>query len=354
MGKKILIIEDSTEIRENTAELLELSGYDVEVAADGIEGVRKAKATLPDLVICDIMMPHLDGFGVLQVFSTQPNLAKIPFIFLTAKTDRSDMRKGMEMGADDYLTKPFQEVELLRAIESRLRKKDYQIFEAQVDIRNSDLELVNEAIGFLDFEHFQGDKKSQIFQKKNTIYSEGDSAMRVYYLQQGKVKTFHTNQEGKYFITSFINEGDFFGFVDILENQHYRESAEALEDCKVLSFSAADFNQLLKTNIHLEIHFRKALTAYLIKNEQILFSMAYQSLRKRVALALYDLALTYGNDSDNIISIRLSREDLASRVGTATESVIRTLSDFKKEGLIEIKGSEMTLINVKGLRDLKY
>ncbi len=354
MGKKILIIEDSTEIRENTAELLELSGYDVEVAADGIEGVRKAKATLPDLVICDIMMPHLDGFGVLQVFSTQPNLAKIPFIFLTAKTDRSDMRKGMEMGADDYLTKPFQEVELLRAIESRLRKKDYQIFEAQVDIRNSDLELVNEAIGFLDFEHFQGDKKSQIFQKKNTIYSEGDSPMRVYYLQQGKVKTFHTNQEGKYFITSFINEGDFFGFVDILENQHYRESAEALEDCKVLSFSAADFNQLLKTNIHLEIHFRKALTAYLIKNEQILFSMAYQSLRKRVALALYDLALTYGNDSDNIISIRLSREDLASRVGTATESVIRTLSDFKKEGLIEIKGSEMTLINVKGLRDLKY
>lgn len=354
MGKKILIIEDSTEIRENTAELLELSGYDVEVAADGIEGVRKAKATLPDLVICDIMMPHLDGFGVLQVFSTQPNLAKIPFIFLTAKTDRSDMRKGMEMGADDYLTKPFQEVELLRAIESRLKKKDYQILEAQVDVKNSDLELVNEAIGFLDFEHFQGDKKSQIFQKKNTIYSEGDSPMRVYYLQQGKVKTFHTNQEGKYFITSFINEGDFFGFVDILENQHYRESAEALEDCKVLSFSAADFNQLLKTNIHLEIHFRKALTAYLIKNEQILFSMAYQSLRKRVALALYDLALTYGNDSDNIISIRLSREDLASRVGTATESVIRTLSDFKKEGLIEIKGSEMTLINVKGLRDLKY
>ncbi|MFM6948232.1 MAG: response regulator [Aquirufa sp.] len=354
MAKKILIIEDSVDIRENTAELLELSGYEIEVASDGIEGVRKAKAILPDLVICDIMMPHLDGFGVLQVFSSQPNLASIPFIFLTAKTDRSDMRKGMEMGADDYLTKPFQEVELLRAIESRLKKKDIGRIDFKLEEKNSDYELAKEAISFLDFENFEGEKKVQVFNKKNTIYSEGDSPIRLYYLQQGKAKTFHTNQEGKYFITSFINEGDFFGFVDILENQNYRESAEALEDCKVLSFSASDFNQLLKTNIHLEIHFRKALTSYLIKNEQLLFSMAYQSLRKRVALALYDLALTYGNENQTKISIRLSREDLASRVGTATESVIRTLSDFKKEGLIEIKGAEMTLLNVNALRDLKY
>ncbi|MHA8049758.1 response regulator [Aquirufa sp. ROCK-SH2] len=354
MAKKILIIEDSVDIRENTAELLELSGYEIEVASDGIEGVRKAKAILPDLVICDIMMPHLDGFGVLQVFSSQPNLARIPFIFLTAKTDRSDMRKGMEMGADDYLTKPFQEVELLRAIESRLKKKDIGRIDFKLEEKNSDYELAKEAISFLDFENFEGEKKVQVFNKKNTIYSEGDSPIRLYYLQQGKVKTFHTNQEGKYFITSFINEGDFFGFVDILENQNYRESAEALEDCKVLSFSASDFNQLLKKNIHLEIHFRKALTSYLIKNEQLLFSMAYQSLRKRVALALYDLALTYGNENQTKISIRLSREDLASRVGTATESVIRTLSDFKKEGLIEIKGAEMTLLNVNALRDLKY
>jgi DNA-binding response OmpR family regulator len=354
MSKRILIIEDSIEIRENTAELLELSGYEVEVAADGIEGVRKAKAILPDLVICDIMMPHLDGFGVLQVFSTQPSLARIPFIFLTAKTNRSDMRKGMEMGADDYLTKPFQEVELLRAIESRLKKKGNELLAIKVEENKSDFELAQQAISFLDFEHFEGDKKLQFFHKKNTVYSEGDSPIRVYYLQQGKVKTFHTNQEGKYFITSFIHEGDFFGFVDILENQPYRESAEALEDCKVMSFSASDFNQLLKSNIHLEIHFRKALTAYLIKNEQLLFSMAYQSLRKRVALALYDLACTYGNGQDSKISIRLSREDLASRVGTATESVIRTLSDFKKEGLIEIKGAEMTLLNVNGLRDLKF
>jgi len=354
MSNRILIIEDNIEIRENTAELLELSGYEVEAASDGIEGVRKAKFLLPDLVICDVMMPHLDGFGVLHVFSTQPDLAKIPFIFLTAKTDRSDMRKGMEMGADDYLTKPFQEVELLRAIETRLKKKNVQKPQVKVDEKNSDFELAKEAIDFLDFENHNGDIKFQSFHKKNTIYLEGESPIRVYYLKQGKVKTFHTNQEGKYFITSFIQEGEFFGYVDILENQLYRESAEPLEDCQIMSFLASDFNQLLKTNIHLEKHFRKALTSYLIKNEQLLVSMAYQSLRKRVASALYDLVLTYGNAADNKISIRLSREDLASRVGTATESAIRTLSDFKKEGLIEIHGSEMIILNVNGLRDFKH
>ena len=101
MPTKILIIEDNVDIRENTAELLELSGYHVETASDGIEGVRVAKSILPDVVICDIMMPNLDGFGVLQVFSNHPELSQVPFIFLTAKTDRADMRKGMEMGADE-------------------------------------------------------------------------------------------------------------------------------------------------------------------------------------------------------------------------------------------------------------
>jgi DNA-binding response OmpR family regulator len=122
---KILIIEDNVDIRENTAELLELSGYLVEKASDGIEGVRLAKLSTPDIVICDIMMPHLDGYGVLQVFSSNEILSKVPFIFLTAKTDRADMRKGMEMGADDYLTKPFQEVELLKKKHS-LQKINFQ------------------------------------------------------------------------------------------------------------------------------------------------------------------------------------------------------------------------------------
>ena len=243
MSKRLLIIEDSVDIRENTAELLELSGFTVETASDGLEGVRLARTWNPDLVICDIMMPNLDGFGVLQVFSSQPELASIPFIFLTAKTDRSDMRKGMEMGADDFLTKPFQEVELLRAIEARLKKVKTPI---PLSTSVSDVTLVHDALAYLDLPTWSGDKKTQTHAKKQVIYAEGDHPIRLYYLAKGKVKAYHTNKDGKYFITSFIQEGDFFGFVDILENQAYRESTEALEESTIISVSAVEFQQKLK------------------------------------------------------------------------------------------------------------
>lgn len=351
MSKRLLIIEDSVDIRENTAELLELSGFTVETASDGLEGVRLARTWNPDLVICDIMMPNLDGFGVLQVFSSQPELASIPFIFLTAKTDRADMRKGMEMGADDYLTKPFQEVELLRAIEARLKKTTSII---PLEESTSDVSAVHEALAYLDLPTWSGDKKTHTHAKKQVIYAEGDHPIRLYYLAKGKVKAYHTNKDGKYFITSFIQEGDFFGFVDILENQAYRESTEALEESIVISVSAVEFQQRLKENIHLEVYFRKALTSYLLKNEKLMVEMAYQSLRMRVAMVLVELAQTYGTNSFEPLVIKLSREDLASRVGTATESVIRTLSDFKKEGYLDVKGGEMTLKNIEGLAKLKY
>ena len=103
----ILLIEDNDVIREDTAEILEISGYAVAQAADGKAGVALALAQPPDLVICDVMMPVLDGYGVLHIFHKNPRLAGIPFIFLTAKTEREDFRRGMELGADDYLTKPF-------------------------------------------------------------------------------------------------------------------------------------------------------------------------------------------------------------------------------------------------------
>jgi CRP-like cAMP-binding protein len=348
------------------------------------------------------MMPNLDGFGVLQVFSSQADLAAIPFIFLTAKTDRADMRKGMEMGADDYLTKPFQEVELLKAIEARLKKSKST---NPVVESISDVSAVHEALAFLELPSWEGEKKTQTHAKKQVIYSEGDHPIRLYYLAKGKVKTYHTNKDGKYFITSFVQEGEkktqthakkqviysegdhpirlyylakgkvktyhtnkdgkyfitsfvqegeFFGFVDLLENQAYRESAEALEEVQILSVSSADFLQRIKENIHLEVFFRKALTAYLLKNEKLLVEMAYQSLRMRVAMVLVELADTYGKNHSEPLVIKLSREDLASRVGTATESVIRTLSDFKKEGYVDVKGGEMTLKNIEGLAKLKY
>ena len=139
--KHLLLIEDNNEIRENTAEILELAGYKVRTAENGKIGVELALQEKPDLIICDIMMPVLDGYGVLHLLNKNPDLTGIPFIFLTAKAERSDFRRGMEMGADDYITKPFSDIELLNAVESRLKKT-----ELLTKNYNTDIEGMNQMI----------------------------------------------------------------------------------------------------------------------------------------------------------------------------------------------------------------
>jgi DNA-binding response OmpR family regulator len=104
---RILIIEDEDVIRQNVLEMLEYEGFETSGAADGLAGLQTAREQLPDLIICDIMMPELDGFGVLEELRSDSATATIPLIFLTAKADRDSMRVGMNLGADDYLTKPF-------------------------------------------------------------------------------------------------------------------------------------------------------------------------------------------------------------------------------------------------------
>ncbi|HIK10551.1 MAG TPA: response regulator [Oscillatoriaceae cyanobacterium M33_DOE_052] len=121
--KTILVIEDDDRVRENILDLLEAEEYQALAAPNGIEGVQKATQYLPDLIICDVMMPELDGYGVIQALRKNEATATIPFIFLTAKAEKTDTRKGMELGADDYLTKPFTLEELLKAISARLEKQ---------------------------------------------------------------------------------------------------------------------------------------------------------------------------------------------------------------------------------------
>lgn len=120
--KKILVVEDAQALRRDIVEMLGYEGYDVQGAENGLVGVDCARAYHPDLIICDIMMPGLDGFGVLDELRKDPVTSTIPFIFLTARTERGDVRHGMEMGADDYLTKPFTAAELLKTVNTRLEK----------------------------------------------------------------------------------------------------------------------------------------------------------------------------------------------------------------------------------------
>jgi DNA-binding NarL/FixJ family response regulator len=125
--KKILVIEDEPEMRRNITTLLRFHGYEPIAAENGRHGVEAASRERPDLILCDVMMPELDGYGVLQALQTDASLARIPFIFLTAKGEKDDLRSGMNLGADDYLTKPVANADLVGAIETRLRRCEQQV-----------------------------------------------------------------------------------------------------------------------------------------------------------------------------------------------------------------------------------
>jgi len=122
--KKILIIEDQAPMRRNIALMLEMEGFDVTTAENGRQGIEQARTTRPDVIICDVMMPELDGYGVVQTLRAEPATATTPFIFLTAKGDKSDVRIGMNFGADDYLTKPVIREDLLAAVHARLARAE--------------------------------------------------------------------------------------------------------------------------------------------------------------------------------------------------------------------------------------
>lgn len=120
--KKILVIEDAQSLRKDILEMLGFEGYEAAGAENGLVGLQKAREFMPDLIICDIMMPGMDGYRVLEELHKDPVMVRIPFVFLTARTDRVDQRQGMEMGADDFLTKPFTAAELLRTVKTQLEK----------------------------------------------------------------------------------------------------------------------------------------------------------------------------------------------------------------------------------------
>ncbi len=350
--KTILIIEDNNDVRENTAEILELANYRVLQAENGKLGVEVAQKMKPDLIICDIMMPVLDGYGVIHLLNKNAETASIPFIFLTAKSERMDFRKGMEMGADDYISKPFDDIELLKAVEGRLKKSE--LLKAEYSKNVAGLNKFFDEVQKIDeLKNLSSERRVKTYRKKENIYSEGSGPVFLYFLSKGKVKTFRAHEYGKELITTLYKEGEFFGYTALLEERLYSETAEALEDSEVCLIPKEDFFSLMHNNLHVMKTFIKMLSDNVLEKEEQLVNLAYSSVRKRVAEALLLLQKRYDNEKEKNFSISISREDLANIVGTATESLIRTLSDFKEEKMIEIKGSNITIINADKLKKLK-
>ncbi len=349
--KKILVIEDNNEVRENITEILELSAYKVISAENGKKGVELALQEIPDLIVCDIMMPEVDGYGVLHLLNKHIDTYGIPFIFLTAKSEKTDLRKGMEMGADDYITKPFDSIELLNAIEIRLKKTESI---KQSALKNNDVTtFINDARQTCNIKLTSDERELHDYAKKQIVYVEGQRPKCVYYVKTGKVKIFKSNEEGKEFITAICSAGDFFGYTSILEEINYKENAQVLEDAELMFIPKEDFITLISKDAQVAKQFIKIITHNVLGKEESLLNLAYNSLRKKVAYQLIQVFEKFKNESSTN-TITISRENLAQTAGIATESLIRTLSDFKSEKLIDLQGSIITILNENKLRNLPY
>lgn len=349
--KTILLIEDNENIRENTAEILELSNYKVIVAENGKIGVEKAIEHKPDLIICDIMMPVLDGYGVFHAIRKNEAIKNVPFIFLTAKTERSDFRKGMELGADDYITKPFDGTELLNAVDSRLKKLELLKQELAPGLEGMQ-QLIETSFGKNTLQAFIKDRHTNIYKKKQTIYSEGNYPNRLYYIVKGKVKAYKSNEDGKELVTELYTSGDFVGYVALLEETVYKDTAEALEESELAVIAKEDFEELINRNPEVAKKFIQLLAKNVSSKEDQLLGLAYNSLRKKVADTIITIQKKYQGDNNENFTIDISRENLATIAGTATESLIRTLSDFRSEKLIDIQNGNIKILNEKKLENL--
>ncbi len=350
--KTILLIEDDTALRENTAELLELSDYKVITSPNGKVGIVKAKEEKPDIIVCDIMMPEVDGYGVLEALSCDTATNHIPFIFLSAKTEHKEIRKGMDLGADDYLTKPFEEDELLSAIESRLAKaallskvvKDQEFSASAINTsEDSGLRNLHELKNFFD-DHGVISK----FKKGEVIYEEGEHSNNIYLILKGVVKSHKMDENGKELITNLYKTDDFLGFTSFIDNTPYLESATAVEDLELAGISKNNLKEILEKSKNISLELMELLAGNLSEIKEQLLQMAYSSVRKKTAQTILQFANIL--DKKPMDSIKISRNDLASVAGIATESLIRTLSSFKKDGLIEIEGRNIKILDLPGLQ----
>jgi DNA-binding response OmpR family regulator len=323
--KKILLIEDHQDIRENTTEILQLAGFEVFPAENGKVGVEIARDQTPDIVVCDIMMPVLDGYGVLHLFRRDEILSQVPFIFLTAKSERADQRKAMELGADDYLTKPFTELELLAAIEARLQKS------GSGPQRSASPRKLQDAKDQLHqfFRNLFKEEGCDLIKlpKKHLLFSEGQYPQSVYWLEKGIIKHYRTTSFGKSLISKLDFGQELVGLYDALLPHSYRSYAEASTPLEIRAIPKEKALKALSENAPMLMAALQLVAEDANRLTDKMVHLAYTPMRDRVlseAEQLRSQLQDHGySESDRIFS----REEMAQIAGTATESLIRVLNE---------------------------
>lgn len=346
--KKILVIENDSELRSNLCEMLGFSGYEVYEAENGKKGMEKAAAVSPDLILCDTVMPELDGFCVLFLIQNNPQLQNTPFIFLSGRGEPADINRGLSCGADDYITKPFDTADLLGRVEYRLRKADllkahvagkYPVTRKRFSLTEGETTLTT----------FVRGRAVEMVRKKQFIFSEGNRPERVFFLKKGRVKVYKKNHQQKELIVRIVEEGDLFGYVALLQDTNYQASAEALDDCELVAIPRKEFEELLNNSPDISKKMIRLLAKDVLHMEENMIHIAYNSLRRKVADALLSI---YQKTGYNRQSVNFTRENIAAITGAAAESVSRTLSEFKHEQLIDTVEGKITIIDLERIKNV--
>jgi CRP-like cAMP-binding protein/CheY-like chemotaxis protein len=350
--KTVLVIEDDLALRENTAEILELSNYKVITASNGLKGVALAEKHQPDLIICDIMMPELDGYAVFNMLSKKKSSKNIPFIFLSVKSETKDIRKGMNLGADDYITKPFTDQDILSAVERRI-DRSYKVQSAETKSDSIILKEIEDNIKTMNDlkNHFEDNGVFFEFNKDDIIYREGDHTNYIYLIKKGAVKCYQIDEQGKELVTALFKEDDLFGYTSFTHNAPHKETSVAIQTTKLYGISIIEFMNILDNNHKVVLELIELLADNLSTLKDQLLEMAYSSVNKKTATTILKFAEKINRKPGD--PIKISRSDLASVAGIASETFVRALTILKNEGIVEADGKNFKVIDLEKLRKIK-
>lgn len=364
--KTILLVGFNDESRIHITEVLQMASYTIVHARTGREAVGVAVREHPDLVMCSMESESFDAYGLLRMLNSNRATSGIPCILCGDFTGKSEIRRAMESGADDVLERNCSDAEMLGAVSSRLlrfsnrnqaeeRYSDAILGEKVNGAAEPDLSLsgtMSNTSDGIDVSLLHKHGRMKRFKKNETIYTEESTPHAVYYLVRGKIKTYRTHELGKEYITGLYAEGQFFGHIAALEEKVHTDAAQALDESDIIVVPNSEFLTVLLHSAVMSQRFLRMLADELDSKDDSLVKLAYNSVRKRVADALLALERQYHVTPDPF-HIAISRENLANLAGTATETTIRTLHDFKEEKLIDIKGSTIRILNLEKLKSMR-
>lgn len=293
-------------------------------------------------------MPKLDGYGVYKILFSNEKSKYIPFIFLSSKSNYIERRKGMELGADDYLTKPFDESELLTAIEIRLKKASQKeashtsVFSYSENNSFAKVKNLKELIEILCI------RETHTYKKGDTLFCEGNISNHIYLVKEGLIKTYKNTAEGKELITGLYKKRQFIGYTSSLGNFPHNEYAESIGDSIIIKIDKLDIKNILQSNPNITIDILEMLSNNIETFKNKMLQIAYSSVRMRVSKTLLLVI-----KDDPLKTIIISRSDLANITGVAKETLIRTLSDFREEGLIKTSRTSVIVLDKQKLEKVK-